>query len=161
MYSTKKKFDGYDTVLDAQEDVDDDEDIEPAKNGAVNVQQYFNEMAEAAERVAEDPFAEKRTATIADREVGKYNAQRQKLQLSPGVRYDPFAEGSQTPDLQSVRRTHHAVMRETQVLNDKVGLFGLFVCLVGLSGIGIDGEFSGIGGFNIWWTVTTGILFMC
>lgn len=88
---------------------------------AVNVQKYFEEMAEVAERGAEDPFAEKRTATIADREAGKYTAQRQKVTLSPGVRYDPFAEGSQTPDVHSVRRTHHAVMRETQVLKDKVG----------------------------------------
>ena len=122
MYSAKKKFDGYDTVLDAHEDIDEDEDAEPSRGigGVANVQQYFAEMAEAAERVAEDPFADKRTATIADRELGKYNAQRQKLQLSPGVRYDPFADGSQTPDLHSVRRTHHAVMRETQVLNDKV-----------------------------------------
>jgi len=121
VYSAKKKFDGYDTVLDAHEDIDEDEDAEPSRGGGVaNVQQYFAEMAEAAERVAEDPFADKRTATIADRELGKYNAQRQKLQLSPGVRYDPFADGAQTPDLHSVRRTHHAVMRETQVLNDKV-----------------------------------------
>ena len=39
--------------------------------------------------------------------------------MSPGVRYDPFAEGSQTPDIRSERRTHAAVMRETQVLNEK------------------------------------------
>lgn len=115
----KKKFDGYDTVIEPQEDVDDDEVEVQTKNTKVDVQQYFNEMAEVAERVAEDPFAETRTATIADREIGKYTAQRQKQQLSPGVRYDPFAEGSQTPDVHSVRRTHHAVMRETQVLNEK------------------------------------------
>lgn len=119
VYTSKKKFDGYDTAIEPNEDIDDDEEEAPSRNPAVNVQQYFNEMAEAAERIAEDPFEEKRTATIADREAGKYNAQRQKLQLSPGVRYDPFAEGSQTPDIHSVRRTHHAVMRETQVLNDK------------------------------------------
>jgi hypothetical protein len=82
--------------------------------------QYFNEMAEVAEKVAKDPFEDKRPVTIADREVGKYNALRQKIQLSPGVRYDPFAEGSETPDIHSVRRTHTAVMRETQVLNEKV-----------------------------------------
>jgi splicing factor 3B subunit 1 len=57
--------------------------------------------------------------TIAERETGKYNEQRQKLQLSPGVRYDPFAEGSVTPDLHSIRRTHYDVMKETQILNEK------------------------------------------
>jgi len=120
--SGKKKYEGYDTVIEPQEDVDDDEEEVQVKGQPVDVQRYFNEMAEVAERVGEDPFAEKRTATIADREIGKYTAQRQKVTLSPGERYDPFAEGSQTPDVHSVRRTHHAVMRETQVLNDKVSV---------------------------------------
>jgi splicing factor 3B subunit 1 len=98
---------------------DDEEDQQQGKNPEVNIQQYFNELAGLQEKEAKDPFEDKRQPTIADREVGKYNALRQKLQLSPGVRYDPFAEGSQTPDIHSVRRTHHAVMRETQVLNEK------------------------------------------
>ena len=54
MYSSsKKKFDGYDTAIEPNEVVDDDEEEVPTKNAPVNVQQYFNEMAEAAERVAE------------------------------------------------------------------------------------------------------------
>lgn len=34
-------------------------------------------------------------------------------------RYDPFAEGSQTPDIRSVRRTTSVVMSEVQVINEK------------------------------------------
>jgi hypothetical protein len=110
--------------IDPDEDVDDDEEDQNhgRGNGAggVNIQQYFNEMADRGDENSADPFADKkRTQTIAERERGTYNERRQKLQLSPGVRYDPFAEGSQTPDLHSVRRTTAAVMRETQVLNDK------------------------------------------
>lgn len=113
-----KKFDGYDMTIDPDEDVDDDEEDEQPKNKPVNIQQYFNEMA-TVQTDEKDPFEDKRTQTIADRERGTYNERRQKLQLSPGVRYDPFAEGSQTPDLHSVRRTTIAVMRETQVMNEK------------------------------------------
>jgi splicing factor 3B subunit 1 len=79
-------------------------------------------MAERSEKMDEpsgDPFEERRTKTIADRERGTYQERRQKLQLSPGVRYDPFADGSQTPELHSVRRTTAAVIRETQILNEK------------------------------------------
>lgn len=113
-----KKYDGYDMAIEPDEDVDE-EDEEPASNGhQVNVQKYFNEMAEVGETA--DPFAgEKRTQKIADRERGKYQEMRQKLQLSPGVRYDPFAEGSKTPDIHSVRRTTISVMRETQVMREK------------------------------------------
>lgn len=35
-------------------------------------------------------------------------------------RYDPFAEGSQTPDIRSERRTTSAVMSEIQVRNEKM-----------------------------------------
>ena len=129
-----KRYEGYNTTIDPNEIMDeDDEDDEDDydrnnQNGGgggrrsepVNPQQYFNEMAEYGAEQAADPFADKkRTQTIAERERGTYNERRQKLQLSPGVRYDPFAEGSQTPDLHSVRRTTQAVMRETQVLNEK------------------------------------------
>lgn len=113
-----KKYDGYDMAIDPDEDVDDDEeDQQPQRNPTVNIQKFYNELAEKSD--APDPFEEKRTQTIADRERGTYNERRQKLQLSPGVRYDPFAEGSKTPDIHSVRRTTIAVMRETQVLNEK------------------------------------------
>jgi hypothetical protein len=108
--------------IDPEDDIDDDEeDQNQGRNGGpVNIQQYFNELAERGDENSADPFADKRrTQTIAERERGTYNERRQKLQLSPGVRYDPFAEGSQTPDLHSVRRTTAAVMRETQVLNEK------------------------------------------
>ena len=110
--------------IDPDEDVDDEEDMDRNNrngNGHVNIQQYFNEMAERGEQqeANSDPFADRRSKTIADRERGTYQERRQKLQLSPGVRYDPFAEGSQTPDIHSVRRTTAAVIRETQVLNEK------------------------------------------
>ncbi len=100
-------------------DEDEDEEINPVKqnNQQVNIQQYFYELAEKDND--KDPFEDKRVRTIADREKGTYNEKRQKLQLSPGVRYDPFADGSQTPDIHSVRRTTAAVMRETQILNEK------------------------------------------
>ena len=116
----KKKYDGYDMAIEPDEDVDDDEeeeDEQAAKNPHLNIQKYFQELAETGE--TEEPFAERRTQTIADRERGKYHERRQKLQLSPGVRYDPFAEGSQTPDIHSVRRTTISVMRETQVMKEK------------------------------------------
>ncbi len=110
--------------IEPNEDIDDDEDEEiisdkpnSSKNQHVNIQKYFSELAEKDN--PQDPFEDKRVPTIADRERGTYNEKRQKLQLSPGVRYDPFAEGSQTPDIHSVRRTTAAVMRETQVLNEK------------------------------------------
>lgn len=126
MLTKSSKFDGYNHTIDPDDEIDDDED-DTGHNGrgkSVNVQQYFDEMAERADPVSGDPFADKRTRqpTIAERERGTYNERRQKLQLSPGVRYDPFAEGSQTPDLHSVRRTTAAVMRETQVLNEKKDL---------------------------------------
>ncbi|CAF0869746.1 unnamed protein product [Brachionus calyciflorus] len=113
-----KKYDGYDMALDPDEDIDEDEEDEQvSKNPQVNIQKYFQELAETGEQA--EPFAEKRTQTIADRERGKYHERRQKLQLSPGVRYDPFAEGSQTPDIHSVRRTTIAVVRENQVMREK------------------------------------------
>lgn len=131
VYGTKKNYDGYDMSIEPNEDIDEDEE-DDAMNGAggksaaaasskqqVNIQQYFYEMAEKSAENAKDPFEDKRVPTIADRERGTYNEKRQKLQLSPGVRYDPFAEGSQTPDIHSVRRTTAAVMRETHVLNEK------------------------------------------
>lgn len=112
-------------AIEPDEDVDDDEYEEAIRKpsigggggGPVNVQKYLDEIAERD--AGKNPFEEKRTQTIADRERGTYNERRQKLQLSPGVRYDPFAEGSQTPEIHSVRRTTMAVMRETQVLNEK------------------------------------------
>ena len=122
MYTgNKKNYEGYVTSIDPDEDVDDDDEDQGGKNGGpVNIQKYFDEMADRDADTVADPFADKkRTQTIAERERGTYNERRQKLQLSPGVRYDPFAEGSQTPDIRSERRTHAAVMRETQVLNEK------------------------------------------
>lgn len=132
---SKKKFEGYDMSIEPDEAIDEDEDdYAPSmqqllaksnsaaatnKSGNMNIQKYFNEMAEKAEATATNPFEEKRVPTIADRERGTYNEKRQKLQLSPGVRYDPFAEGSQTPDLRSERRTTFAVMNEVQVVNEK------------------------------------------
>lgn len=116
--AASKKYDGYDMAIEPDEDVDED-DEEPTNNGQqVNIQKYFKEIAEAGEPT--DPFAgEKRTQKISDRERGKYQERRQTLQLSPGVRYDPFAEGSKTPDIHSVRRTTISVMRETQVMKEK------------------------------------------
>jgi splicing factor 3B subunit 1 len=118
--SNSKKFDGYNTSIEPIDDVDDEEEQNRAQP-ANNIQQYFQELAEQAERESKDPFEERgrRVQTIAEREKGTYNERRQKLQLSPGVRYDPFDEGSQTPDIHSVRRTTISVMRETQVLNEK------------------------------------------
>ena len=134
----KKKYDGYDMSIEPDEDIDEDEDdYEPTmqqklaksnpvggtnKSGNVNYQKFFNEMADKADAASSNPFEEKRVPTIADRERGTYNEKRQKIQLSPGVRYDPFAEGSQTPDLRSERRTHMAVMNEVQVINEKMEL---------------------------------------
>lgn len=118
--ASKKKYDGYDMALELPDDADDDDEEPQNGNGGnqkVDIQQYFKELADRDQD--KDPFEDKRTKTIAQREEGTYNAKRMNIQLSPGVRYDPFAEGSQTPDIHSVRRTHNAVMRETQVMNEK------------------------------------------
>ena len=106
--------------LGPDEDIDEDEEeySNTKKPTNVNIQQYIYELAE--KDPGPDPFEEKRVPTIADRERGKYTEKRQKLQLSPGVRYDPFAEGSQTPDIRSERRTHMAVMNEVNIMNEKV-----------------------------------------
>lgn len=99
MYTeTKKsaKYAGYNTTIEPDEDVDEDEYEEEdevrggggrnaAGRGPVDVQQYFNELAQKDADV--NPFEERRTKTIADRERGTYNERRSKLQLSPGVRY--------------------------------------------------------------------------
>jgi splicing factor 3B subunit 1 len=120
--------------IEPDEDIDEDEDeYAPSiqqlaksngtnKSSNMNIQKYFNEMAEKADATASNPFEDKRVPTIADRERGTYNEKRQKIQLSPGARYDPFAEGSQTPDIRSERRTHFAVMNEVNVVNEKIEL---------------------------------------
>lgn len=118
--ANKKKYDGYDMSLGPDEDIDEDEEEYSTnkKTTNVNIQQYIYELAE--KDPGPDPFEEKRVPTIADRERGKYTEKRQKLQLSPGVRYDPFAEGSQTPDIRSERRTTMAVMNEVNIMNEKM-----------------------------------------
>ena len=142
-----KLYEGYDMSIEPNEQIDDDDDDDEANgddaddydrvdNGGksrsllgaskpVNVAAYFAEMAErdhsssSGPGAYQDPFAEKRVQTIADRERGTYNEKRQRIELSPGVRYDPFAEGSETPDLHSVRRTTAAVLRETHIRNER------------------------------------------
>jgi splicing factor 3B subunit 1 len=121
--------------IEPDEDIDEDEDeYAPSmqqqlakangtnKSSNMNIQKFFNEMADKADATATNPFEDKRVPTIADRERNTYQEKRQKLQLSPGVRYDPFAEGSQTPDIRSERRTHMAVMNEVNVVNEKIEL---------------------------------------
>lgn len=78
-------------AIEPDDDVDDDEYEEaapvgkgPKANKPVNIQQYFNELAE--KDADKNPFEDKRTKTIADREKGTYQERRAKIQLSPGVR---------------------------------------------------------------------------
>lgn len=99
MYTKKSaKYAGYNTTIEPTDDVDEDEyEEEDARGGgrggggnggAVDVRQYFDELAQKDAAADVNPFEERRTKTIADRERGTYNERRQKLQLSPGVRYE-------------------------------------------------------------------------
>lgn len=113
---SKKKFDGYNMSIDPNDlDEADDDDM---NGGTINVQKFLDEVS--SKDADRDPFEDHRRQTIADREAkDPYKAQRQKLQLSPGARFDPFAEGSVTPGPESVRRTYVEVMRETHINNEK------------------------------------------
>ena len=80
------KFAGYNTEIEPEEDIDDEE-YEEAGNRApkpVDPRQYFDEITQKEPDV--NPFEDRRPKTIADRERGTYQERRSKLQLSPGVR---------------------------------------------------------------------------
>ncbi|CAB0035676.1 unnamed protein product [Trichogramma brassicae] len=89
IYDKSNKYDGYDTSIAANDEVDSDKEF--------------------------DPFADRRRPTIADRE-DEYKQKRRRMRLSP-ERIDPFAEGGKTPDVGS--RTYKEIMKEQRLKEDE------------------------------------------
>ncbi|XP_014230463.1 splicing factor 3B subunit 1 [Trichogramma pretiosum] len=117
IYDKSNKYDGYDTSIAANDEVDD-EDFDPqpyigAKRSINAPVALLNEVGQSDKEF--DPFADRRRPTIADRE-DEYKQKRRRMRLSP-ERIDPFAEGGKTPDVGS--RTYTEIMKEQRLKEDE------------------------------------------
>ncbi|KRT83674.1 hypothetical protein AMK59_3699, partial [Oryctes borbonicus] len=94
----KSKYEGYVTSIAANDEVDDeDEDVgfSQKRSGLGAPVALLNDVAQSDKDY--DPFADRRRATIADRE-DEYRQKRRRMIISP-ERVDPFADGGKTPEL--------------------------------------------------------------
>ncbi|XKL60534.1 hypothetical protein PGB90_007591 [Kerria lacca] len=107
------KFQGYDTSIAPNDDVEEDETDFQTKRPFSNTAALLNDVAKSD--TVYDPFAERRQKTIAEKE-DEYRAFRRSMIISP-ERVDPFAEGGKTPDVNS--RTYTAIMREQQLRGEE------------------------------------------
>ncbi|KRX54561.1 Splicing factor 3B subunit 1 [Trichinella sp. T9] len=122
IYSNRGIDDHYVTsiAVDDQDNGDGDDDdaftqkIIKDRRALYNAPQYFVKEAAKTDE-DEDPFAETRQRTIAERE-DEYHARRRKLVISP-ERVDPFSEVERTPDVSS--RTYAAIMREKMITEER------------------------------------------
>ncbi|XP_039290962.1 LOW QUALITY PROTEIN: splicing factor 3B subunit 1 [Nilaparvata lugens] len=117
IYDGGGKFEGYVTSIAANDEVDDDEfDVGPfnqnKRAGYTAPVALLNDIAKSESDY--DPFADRRTKTITERE-DEYRQKRRRMIISP-ERIDPFAEGAKTPDIGS--RTYTDIMRE-QLLKEE------------------------------------------
>ncbi|KRY79687.1 Splicing factor 3B subunit 1, partial [Trichinella pseudospiralis] len=122
IYSNRGIDDHYVTsiAVDDQDNGEGDDDVAftqkiiKDRRALYNAPQYFVKEA-AKTNEDEDPFAETRQRTIAERE-DEYHARRRKLIISP-ERVDPFTEVERTPDVSS--RTYAAIMREKMITEER------------------------------------------
>ncbi|KRZ79897.1 Splicing factor 3B subunit 1, partial [Trichinella papuae] len=122
IYSNRGIDDHYVTsiAVDEQDNGEGDDDeaftqkIIKDRRALYSAPQYFVKEAAKTDE-DEDPFAETRQRTIAERE-DEYHARRRKLIISP-ERVDPFTEVERTPDVSS--RTYAAIMREKMITEER------------------------------------------
>ncbi|CAK9292846.1 unnamed protein product [Gordionus sp. m RMFG-2023] len=103
----KGKFEGYVTSIPVAEEAEEEDEFS-------NTNGVFSTIL--AHEKDFDPFAEHRIPKIADRE-DEYKQRRRNLRISP-ARFDPFADGGKTPDLQSrtfVDVMHQQTHKKTEV----------------------------------------------
>ncbi|CAH1101714.1 unnamed protein product [Psylliodes chrysocephalus] len=109
IYEGKGKYEGYVTSIAANDEVDDDEEdvgFSHKRTGLGAPVALLNDVAQSDKDY--DPFADRRRATIADRE-DEYRQRRRRMIISP-ERVDPFADGGKTPDFQT--RNYSQIMKE-------------------------------------------------
>ncbi|CAC5379737.1 splicing factor 3B subunit 1-like isoform X1 [Mytilus californianus] len=116
IYSAHGKFEGYVTSIAPNEELDDDDDIGAGypKRGS-SYTAPLNFLNDTVNDKDFDPMAEHRAPKIADRE-GEYRARMRQRIISP-PRYDPFADGGKTPDMNA--RTFSKVMVSQQLDREK------------------------------------------
>ncbi|KAJ8955121.1 hypothetical protein NQ318_009014 [Aromia moschata] len=114
--SGKGKYEGYVTSIAANDEVDDDEEelgFAQRRTGLGAPVALLNDVAQSEKDY--DPFADRRRATIADRE-DEYKQKRRRMIISP-ERVDPFADGGKTPDLQV--RSYSQIMKEQMLKGEE------------------------------------------
>ncbi|RZF48445.1 hypothetical protein LSTR_LSTR007930 [Laodelphax striatellus] len=121
IYDGGGKFEGYVTSIAANDEIDDDEfDVvsfnQNKRAGYTAPVALLNDIAKSDSDY--DPFADRRTKTITERE-DEYRQKRRRMIISP-ERIDPFAEGAKTPDVGS--RTYTEIMREQQLKEEETEL---------------------------------------
>ncbi|XP_065366144.1 splicing factor 3B subunit 1 isoform X1 [Calliphora vicina] len=113
----KSRYDGYHTSIAPNEEADEDEDegipVAQKRTTYTAPKSVMNDVTQGKEDV--DPLADRRRATIADRE-DEYKQKRRRVIISP-ERADPFAEGGKTPDVGS--RTYTDIMREQMLKGEE------------------------------------------
>ncbi|XP_043471076.1 splicing factor 3B subunit 1 isoform X1 [Leptopilina heterotoma] len=118
IYDRSNRFDNmkYSTTVVEDEMEDDDYDSSTfSKNrpGYTAPASVLNDVSRSQKDY--DPFADRRTAKIIERE-DDYRQKRRLMKISP-ERVDPFAEGGKTPDVGS--RTYTEIMREQQLKGEE------------------------------------------
>ncbi|XP_031624430.1 splicing factor 3B subunit 1 isoform X1 [Contarinia nasturtii] len=117
----RKRYEGYMTSIAANDDADDDDDdgLPITKRTTYTApKSILKDVIKQGEKDEQDPFADRRRPTIADRE-DEYRQKRRRFVISP-ERADPFADGGKTPDVTS--RTYTQIMREQMLAGEETEL---------------------------------------
>ncbi|XP_060529898.1 splicing factor 3B subunit 1 isoform X1 [Cylas formicarius] len=107
---SNKKYEGYVTSIAANDEPDEDDEDEGYSNKRTGLGApvaLLNDIAQSEKDY--DPFADRRRATIMDRE-DEYRQKRIRMIISP-ERVDPFADGGKTPEVNA--RGYTQIMKET------------------------------------------------